>query len=358
MEGARLDVGAENEADGLGVVERVGPALGGGEPREAQEGAVAAGLEAQRDAERNGAAGAGGDVEAPRGLVGVGAEGGEAGGVELGGEALVHDPRAAAREEDLAVDGDLGVGVGGEDGVVLAADLAPAGADAGHRAAAVGEQRDEVGAADLGAGEDAARGVDGVGAREDRERDGGARRAAGRGELEAERGGEGARRANGGVVDERGVRAVVELERDRGLAHEAVAGRVFEAGAERVRGADEEEVAARERDDAALVLRHRARRDGRHRARGDEAPDGGERIAREERGELLHVLVQAERAAPREDAAKAQRGHPQLLAADGVREEALLRRGEQRVEARGGVRVAGEAEDLAGRERTMLNAEC
>ena len=124
-----------------------------------------------------------------------------------------------------------------------------------------------------------------------------------------------------------------------------------------MRGADEEEVAARERDDAALVLRHRARRDGRHCARGDEARDGGERVAREERGELLHVLVQAERAAPREDAAKAQRGHPQLLAADGVREEALLRRGEQRVEARGGAGVACEAEDLAGRERRATSDE-
>ena len=154
------------------------------------------------------------------------------------------------------------------------------------------------------------------------------------------------------------MRAVVELERDRGLADEAVAGRVFEARAERVRGADEEEVAARQRNDAALVLRHRARRDGRHRAFGDEARDGGERVAREERGEPVDVLVEPERAAVREDAAQAQRGHPQLLAADGVREEALLRRGEKRVEARGGVWVAGKAEDLAGGERTMLNAEC
>ena len=81
-------------------------------------------------------------------------------------------------------------------------------------------------------------------------------------------------------------------------------------------------------------------------------------VAREERGERVDVLVEAERTAVRENAAQAQRGHPQLLAADGVREEALLRRGEQRVEARGRVRVAGEAEDLAGRERTMLNAEC
>ena len=123
-------------------------------------------------------------------------------------------------------------------------------------------------------------------------------------------------------------------------------------------GADEEEVSARERDDAAFVLRHRARRDGRHRTVGDEARDGGERVAGEERGEPVDVLVEPERAAVREDAAQAQRGHAQLLSADGVREEALLRRGEKRVEARGGAFVAGEAEDLAGSQFAMLNAEC
>ena len=49
-------------------------------------------------------------------------------------------------------------------------------------------------------------------------------------------------------------------------------------------------------------------------------------------------------------AAKISHENSQLLAADGVREEALLRRGEERVEALGGAFVAGEAEDLAGGE--------
>ena len=97
VEGARFDVGPEDQLDGLGVVRARGVAAAG-LALEAQFGAVLAGDEAQLGGEADGAAGSDGRVEGPAHGVGPGAERAQARGVERRGEAVVHDPCTEARQ--------------------------------------------------------------------------------------------------------------------------------------------------------------------------------------------------------------------------------------------------------------------
>ena len=92
-------------------------------------------------------------------------------------------------------------------------------------------------------------------------------------------------------------------------------------------------------------------RSGMDDAVREEAAHRGERVAREFVRERVDVLVQIERAAPREHAAQAQRGHAKLLAAH-RRGRLARRRSRERGVERG--KIGGllrQADNLAGGER-------
>ena len=73
-------------------------------------------------------------------------------GADFGGKTTAENPGAASGEEDPAVHGEVRMGVGGEEGIVLGADRAPGSAEVGHGSGPIGQDDVEVGlGADLGA---------------------------------------------------------------------------------------------------------------------------------------------------------------------------------------------------------------
>ena len=137
VEVARLDVGTQDQGDGLSVVKRGRRGVAAAD--QLQVDAVCRFGKDEAEDERDFPPHADRRPKAPDGGTAplLHRERLGAGGVELIGVAPVADPGEAAREEDEAVIGDARVGVDGEDGVVLAPNAPPPALHMRHRAAPI-----------------------------------------------------------------------------------------------------------------------------------------------------------------------------------------------------------------------------
>ena len=145
METAVFHVGAEDESEGAGVV--------AGEALEGNANSVLFFAEMDRSIDADPVAIAAGETKLPDGgVLGNKADALGPEGADFGGEPPADDPSAATGKEDTAVHGEVRMGVGGEEAIVLAADSTPSGAEVGHGSGPIGQDDVEVGlGADLGA---------------------------------------------------------------------------------------------------------------------------------------------------------------------------------------------------------------
>ena len=247
----------------------------------------------------------------------------------------------------MAVARDAGVGIGGEQSVVLASDFPPLRADMRHGAASVREERAQAVVEHLHAVEDAAH----------------RRRGSARFGKEAEADGKTSAALFAGNVH-LGAEPAAPLRRAVRLARhehrEIAAPGAFASGcaghhladgglrhaAEGMFGAHDDEMAGRHHDDARDVVGQRDFGGGRHGARTRDRREQRQRIVRQQRGQAVDVLLRAERPPARQRLAHRERGRAERLAAHGVEHE-RRRLGELRREGVRRGRRFGQAEDFA-----------